>query len=133
MIPSRPSSGVTYNWTWFLNWTLTVLDIPRLQFLITIHSNTITNSQLQSMALSLFHSYRLQVTVTRTWSSRSAVPHQSRVPASNGRRSPSWVLGLSPFHSHSDSQCSLHLVEIYTLWSSPNNYLLELWPITDCC
>jgi hypothetical protein len=93
------------------------------------------------IATSLFHNHSLTLYLTLSSSLRAPNPlhllyHTSPlIPASNGGRFPSWVPEMSPSQSHSDTQCALHLympplVQICNVWSSPNNRLPELCPIT---
>jgi hypothetical protein len=91
----------------FLDWALDLLDTHTAnsyllqftlwrsrQFMITVYSVT------------LFHTLQF---ITCSLSSLGQLSLASPlVPASSGERSSFWVLKLSPSHSHSDSQCSVH-------------------------
>jgi hypothetical protein len=99
-----------------------------VQFLITIYSGALINSQLLSIYHYRYYTVCLQFTI-HTLSPLGLLSHTSPlIPASNGGHSPSWDPELSLRYSHSNSHCHLHLqlpplVSCCSVWSSPNNCL----------
>jgi hypothetical protein len=113
-----PHYIVTNEWvvrvikTWVLDWTLDLFDTWRLQHLwlqFTLwHYRQLT--QLQSIAYR-YYTHSLQPVFSSLythWVLLVCCPSSTRVPASHGGHSPSWVPELSPSHSH-NSRCSHYL------------------------
>jgi hypothetical protein len=122
--------------TWVLDWTLDLLDRPLAPLMITICSGAIASSHSYSLYSSVTITNSLSVFLSREFTIHVLSPldllslTSPRVPASNGRRSSSWIIKLSLFHSHSNFwltlhsagtllDCQLHCTHIF--WSSLDN------------
>jgi hypothetical protein len=93
---------------WFLDWTLDLLDTPHTILNYNLQWRSCQFSVTPHITLSLFHYYG---SIYPAIGPPGLLSHtRALVPPSNGGRSPSWVPKLSTFHSHSDPQCTVHLL-----------------------
>jgi hypothetical protein len=76
---------------------------------------TVLKIIIQSVALSSIQNYSLRFTITHTWSSRTAVLHQSPRTGFQRLMFSSLIPKLCLSHSYIASQCTLNLLELSPL------------------